>query len=302
MTASSFQIALLKVLIAVGWSDGVLTDAERRLIGRWMGEFYASEQQRNYLQYYLEQPTTRQQAEDFSKGLIEAVHSGREREEALTKLQQLAAADEHLDEAERLFLGRVRDLFESTGELGLFANRLRGFFSARPFAGGRSSDALLAALEAELVKLWRERDYPSDPYVAAFKAGEPPTPEQRSLLFVGALAGCTWGELKREMPDPLPCIRRCLRLGEPQTRFVTQTLVDPYVQSLDRSRLVRGVENYAERPLALGLVDMLFCLAAADGFISDAETETIRGVALGLKVTHRMFIGSKLRFSGEQSG
>ncbi|BAC89258.1 TerB family tellurite resistance protein [Gloeobacter violaceus] len=301
MTASSFQIALLKVLVAVGWADGVLTDAERRLIGRWMGEFYVSEQQRNYLQYYLEQPTTRRQAEDFSKGLIEAAHSGREREEALTKLQQLAGADEHLDEAERLFLERVRELFESTGDLGLFANRLRGFFSARPFSG-RSSDALLAALEAELVKLWRERDYPGDPYVAAFKAGEAPTPEQRALLFVSALAGCTWGELKREMPDPLPCIRRCLRLDEAQTRFVAQTLVDPYVRSLDRSRLVRGVENYAERPLALGLVDILFCLAAADGLISDAETETIRGVALGLKVTHRLFIGSKLRFSGEQSG
>ncbi|AGY58312.1 TerB family tellurite resistance protein [Gloeobacter kilaueensis] len=300
MAASPFQLALLKVLIAIGWADGEFSESERALVRRWMAEFSLSEQQCNYLRYYLEQPTTRQQAEAFSRELVEAAHRPEEREVALERLRQLACADERLDEAEKRFLEEVSALFASAGDLGLFANRLRGFFAVRPFKIQRSADAHLAELEAELLWLWKERDHPGGDFARHLKAGGQPSDRQRALLFVGALAGCTWGELKRPLPAATSCIRECLRLEDEQAEFVEQMLSDPYVRSLDRARLVRGVENYADRPLALGLVELLFCLAATDGTIDDEETETIRGMALGLKVTHRMFIDSKLRYGRKQ--
>ncbi|MBC8120624.1 MAG: TerB family tellurite resistance protein [Gemmatimonadaceae bacterium] len=289
-----FRIELLKVLIAVGWSDGELSEPERALLRGWMTEFHLSEQQRNYLQYYLDHPTTREQAEVFSRTLVEAVQSPQQREEALVRLEQLARADDQVDVAEQDFLSRIRDLFTDTGNLGLFANRFKQFFAMRPFGSGGSGDALLAQLEAELLKVWRERDH-QDPDVAELKAGGALSTHQRSLMFVGALGGCTWAELGKPLPPAANCIQTSLGLDEVPSRFVEQFLSDPYVRSLDRSRLVRGVEEYAERGLAQGLIDLLFCLAARDGEISEDEVETIRGVALGLKITHRVFIASKLR-------
>ncbi len=295
--SNDFSIALLKVLVAMGWADGELSAPERELIRACMDAFYLNEQQRNYFQYYFDNPTTPQQAELFSRALVESVTSGAERQEALDRLQQLVQADRRVEEPERLLLERLHVLFDDTGDLGLLLNRLRGFFAVRPFGVRRSSDALLAELEAELFWLWRERDYQPTTLSANLKEGKPATARQRTLAFVGALAGCTWAELREPVPPTTGCIRETLKLKEEEARFVEQFLLDPYVRSLDRSRLVRGVEDFAERELAEGLVDLLFCLAASDGTVSDEETETIRGMALGLKVTHRVFIASKLRYA-----
>lgn len=292
---TAFRVALLKVLIAIAWVDGELSAPERALLKSWMTEFYLGERQRDYLQFYLDHPTTRQQAETFARELIETTHSEGEREEAMARILQLVRADGQFDEAERSFLERVGELFADAGGLGLLTNRLRGFFSMRPFGPSTSPDRQLAQIETDLLRVWRERDHPADPYSANLRDGSP-SQKQRWLLFAAALAGCTWAELRQVLPEASDCIRRSLKLGEDEVRFFSQCLSDPYVRSLDRARLVRGVEDHAPREVALGVVDLLFCLAALDGKISDEETETIRGVALGLKVTHRMFIDRKLRY------
>ena len=70
---------------------------------------------------------------------------------------------------------------------------------------------------------------------------------------------------------------------------------DEAVRGLDRSRLIAELfvdSNFDER---VSILDMLFLIAAADGGLTHAELETLRGVSAGMNLSHKQYIEAKVR-------
>jgi uncharacterized tellurite resistance protein B-like protein len=77
--------------------------------------------------------------------------------------------------------------------------------------------------------------------------------------------------------------------------FVTQVAISTFSEDLDFFRLTRcffEATTGVERELFL---DALFAVASADEDISFDETEEIRKIANGLKLSHRQFIDAKMK-------
>lgn len=70
------------------------------------------------------------------------------------------------------------------------------------------------------------------------------------------------------------------------------------VRGLDRSRLIAEYTADAIFDDRVELMDLLFAVAAADGNLTHAELEELRGLSTAMNLSHRQYIDAKLRAKG----
>ena len=81
---------------------------------------------------------------------------------------------------------------------------------------------------------------------------------------------------------------------------MTEVSVTDIGKGMDYFRLCREFFSSTTGDERLRFLDVLFAVAAADGFASFNEIEEIRTIANGLKLTHQQFIDAKLRIPRAQ--
>jgi uncharacterized tellurite resistance protein B-like protein len=84
-----------------------------------------------------------------------------------------------------------------------------------------------------------------------------------------------------------------------QAELVIEVAVSEEAQYLDFFRLSREFGEYFSYDESIKMARALFAVAAADGDISFEETEEIRSIASGIKLTHQEFIAAKLHVLGK---
>jgi tellurite resistance protein len=89
-------------------------------------------------------------------------------------------------------------------------------------------------------------------------------------------------------------------LSPQEAAFVAQVAVSEIAPNMDTVRLVRDVSSSVPPEKADALLDTLFAVAAADGYVTDAEMDVIYSIARALGLSHRTFIDAKLRIPAEK--
>ena len=79
--------------------------------------------------------------------------------------------------------------------------------------------------------------------------------------------------------------------------FVAEVAVSEAALEVDYFRLTREFYACTTAEERAQILDVLFAVAAADGEISFGETEEIRRIASGFKLSHKQFINAKLKAS-----
>jgi uncharacterized tellurite resistance protein B-like protein len=85
-----------------------------------------------------------------------------------------------------------------------------------------------------------------------------------------------------------------------QAALVIEVAVSEEAQYLDFFRLSREFGEHFTYEESLKMARALFAVGAADGKLSFEETEEIRSIATGIKLTHQEFIDAKLHVQGRQ--
>jgi uncharacterized tellurite resistance protein B-like protein len=87
------------------------------------------------------------------------------------------------------------------------------------------------------------------------------------------------------------------KISSDAAAFVAEIAVSASSLEVDYFRMTREFFTNTTNEERVQLLDVLFAVAAADGEVSLAETEEIRRIAGGLKLTHKQFINAKLAAS-----
>jgi uncharacterized tellurite resistance protein B-like protein len=304
-------LTLAKVLVATAWADGELshdevTSMKRDLLTRIPD---LSAQQWASVDIYIEAPVDESERTRLVQMLRSHTTTPQGRQLVFEALDNLVAADGHVSDEERRAIDEVRAALEGggAGSVRTLSRRFRGGAAAAPApagaAGGAPAGAPAGAPDREvyLDDFVKNRVY----YVVRRRLEQggivPRLPE--AAIRKLCLAGGMMAVVARVMPEVtddervtmLDMLKQHWHLDADQADFLVDVALSQLPADLDRFRLADEFAAVSDLDERGRLVDVLFAIAAADGEVALDETETIRGFANAMVLTHDRFIEAKLK-------
>jgi uncharacterized tellurite resistance protein B-like protein len=278
-------LALLKVLVAAAWADSRIGQSEVNYLKSLAKRFNLTDEDWLALQPYLEDPPTPKDIEALFEDLVYRIATPLGRDQVIHHLEEMLKADATITSDEHDFLEEYVSVLKQTSTAQLLAGRLKGLFQKRPAVAVIDLDEFVK--NKVFFKLRRRIGV------------EQVTPEMYRLCLLGGLMGVVAQADGEIAPAELQEIRHRLQSRGSFEQEALDTLMaiieDESVRGLDRARLISDYTadlGFEER---IDLLDLLFAVAVADGGLTHAELEELRGISAALHLSHRQYINAKLR-------
>lgn len=285
MMTRSYVLALLKVLIAAVWADGRLSQAELNYTKALATKFRLSETDWLELEPHLEDPPSETEIDGLFRDLLHRIGTPRGRDEVVQHIQEIMNADAHMTAEEHDFLDQYTMILREASTVELLVRRMRGLFQKKPPAAVHDLNEFIR--NKILFKLKRRL------------GAEQITPEMYRLCLLGGLMGIVARADDDIDEREMDGIRRQLQF---RGRFDTDALnvlmtiiEEESVRGLDRTRMINEYTANASFDDRVELLDLLFSVAAANGSLTHAELEELRGISAAMSLSHRQYIDAKLR-------
>lgn len=128
----------------------------------------------------------------------------------------------------------------------------------------------------------------------------------RQLAAVGGLMARV-AQIDQEVTDAefdkmTELLREHWSLPEDEALFVAEVALSEVGPQLDATQLVRELSGIITPDQGARLLNLLFAVADADGFVTDREIETIYQLSNSLGLSHRQFIDAKRRIPLDRRG
>jgi uncharacterized tellurite resistance protein B-like protein len=287
MLTRSDALALLKVLIAAAWADSRLTQAEINYTKALARKFRISDSDWIELEPYFEDPPSEAEIDRLFRDLLSRIATPVGRDEVIRHLQEILNADAQMTAQEHDFLEQYSMILKEASTVELLVGRMRGLFRKQQQKEILNLDEFIR--NKVLFKLRRRL------------GTEQITPGMQRLCLLGGLMGIVAqadGDIDtRELEE----IRRHLQFSggfDPESLELLMSIIEEEsVRGLDRARLIAeytGNMTFDERVHLLD-IDTLFSVAAANGNLTHAELEELRGISSGMHLSHRQYIEAKIR-------
>lgn len=300
MADNDLIMTLGKVIIAAAWADGEITDEEdsclKDLIWRLPD---VSARQWNELDLYLDAPVTAAEREQLVARLRELTASAEQRDLALRKLDEMVAADGVVSDAERAIVAQVQEAL-ATADVGVW-----GGFSRLLIGRRAAATAGAPGREAYLDDFVRNRVYYKlrQRLAAENVTWDISDAELRRLGLAGGLLALVAHVSDEAAAAERAVMERALAAAwglSPESAAFAVEVALADGDRLDFYRLVREFSAATTPDEQRRFLDALFAVAAADGSASFEETEQIRLIAQGLKLSHQEFIDAKMKLPPER--
>lgn len=305
-------LKLAKVIIAVAWADGEISNEEINALKdllfsmRQTGfdevmQFSGQEWAR--LEMYIETPVDPAERERLVVNLQNALQSPQQKQAALLALQNMVDADGVITEGERELIVEIRDAIESVevGMLGGLQRLVGGAMQRRTAAVANAPNR-----EAYFDDFIKNKVYYSVSERLRADGQELNISESalRKLSLVGGLMAKI-AQMDREVTDTefnrmVEVITKNWNLGIEEATFVAEVAVSAVDVTYDTFRMMRELATSTSEAERRRVLVVLFAVGAADGDLTFEETEEIRLIARGLDLTHKDFIDAKLEVLGER--
>lgn len=285
MMARSDALALLKVLLAAAWADAKVTNSETNYIKALARRFELRDEDWLELEPYMEDPPSETETDALFRDLLSRVASPIGRKQIVQHIEGILNADAQLSAEEHDFLEQYALIIREASTVELLVKRMRGLFNKAPAKHVVDLD--------EFVKnkiLYKFKRRVADSQI---------TPELRRLCLLGGLMGMVAqadGEIEQPEMDE---IRKQLqfrgKFDSEQLDVLMSIIAEESARGLDRSRLISEYAGNATFDQRVELLDLLFAVAAANGALTHAELEELRGISAALNLSHRQYIDAKVR-------
>jgi uncharacterized tellurite resistance protein B-like protein len=300
MSDKTLILTIAKVIITAAWADGELSRKELNSLKDLLFQLShpgrgqeAPMTQREWasLEMYMETPVDEAERARLLKQLQNALRTSKDRQLALSALEDLIHADGQVTEAEQAVAAEIRTALEAVdlSLIGQLGRLIRGTLTR---ASGREKD-LDEFIQNKVYYALRQR---LDLGEAEFNI---PGAELRKYSLAGGLmarvAHVDREVTKTEREAIVAALQEGWQVTPQAAAFITEVAVSAVSATMDYFRLVREFFNSTTLNERLHFLEVLFAVAAADGQVSHAETEEIRHIAKGLNMTHKQFIEAKLK-------
>jgi len=285
MMARSDALALLKVLLAAAWADAKVTNSETNYIKALARRFELRDEDWLELEPYMEDPPSETETDALFRDLLSRVASPAGRKEIVQHIEGILNADAQLSAEEHDFLEQYALIIREASTVELLVKRMRGFFNKAPAKHVVDLD-----------------EFVTNKILYKFKrrvADSQITPELRRLCVLGGLMGMVAqadGEIEQtEMEEIRKQLQFRGRFDSEQLDVLMSIIAEESARGLDRSRLISEYAGNATFDQRVELLDLLFAVAAANGALTHAELEELRGMSAALNLSHRQYIDAKVR-------
>lgn len=301
MAKNDLILSLAKVIVAAAWADGELGHDEvnslKDLLFR-LPDLTASDWAE--LEIYIDSPIESAERERLLDDLQRAIRSEKDRRLARQTLQAMIDADGEVTEEERSVAEEIQSAIDAadTGLIGTFGRLLNGPLQRRHQAMADAPNR-----EKYLDDFLRNRIFYQVRRRMDLGAAELDLPEQmlRKLSLAGGLmarvAHVDEEVSESERESIILALQQGWDLEEEAAALVAEIALAEFSAGMDFYRLTREFFEATTRKERIKFAETLFRVAAADDDITHDETEEIRRVANGLKLTHKQFIQAKLKAS-----
>ncbi len=311
MNDRDILLKLARVIIAVAWSDGEISNEEinslkdllftmRRSGFDDVMQYSAQDWAR--LEMYIETPVGQAERERLVADLQDSLRSPEQKELALKALQNMMEADGVVSESEKNVVQEISQAIESSdvGLLGGLQKLLGGAMKRRSEAVANAPNR-----EAYFDDFLKNKVYysVSQRQRAAGRHLDISDEALRKLGLVGGLmskiAQVDRVVTQAEYDRMVETIEKYWGLDETEAIFVAEVAVSAVDVTYDIFRMMRELAVSTTLEERRKVLYVLFAVGAADGDLSFDETEEIRLIARGFDLTHKDFIDAKLSVLGE---
>jgi uncharacterized tellurite resistance protein B-like protein len=311
MSDRDLILTLAKVIIAAAWADGEVTREEinslKDLLFHLPRTGYKQGPQVTgkewaMLEMYMETPVNEAERRRLVEELKGALRTPRDRELALTALEELVWADGVVSEEERTVMEEIRSAIASV-DLGILAQV--GRLITGPLQRRAAATAAGPNREADLEDFIKNRVYFAVKQHLQSSDGELNIDEAelRKLSLAGALLARVAHSDRSISDEEFDATVAALQTGwgvkQEAAAFVAEIAVSQVSAGVDYFRLTREFTTSTTNQERRRFLDVLFAVASADGEISFDETEEIREIAYGLNLSRRQFINAKVDASAQ---
>jgi len=314
MGNNALIVALAKVLIAAAWADGELDTKEinvmkdllfrlTRMNNRSGMQYTATEWAQ--IEMYIEAPVTPAERARLIDDLRAHINTPADKQLVFDALDDLAHADGAVSPEDEAVIQEVRDSIDHMDDGGFF-NQL-----SQIFKGSRQRR------EATLVDAPNREQYLGDFINNKVYYGvrrrldlgdqariDLPDEQLRRLAALGGVmarvAQVDLNVTDQEFDSMVAALQGNWDLSREEATFVAEVAVSEVAPTMDTVRLVRDVSSSVPPDKADALLDTLFAVAAADGYVTSDEMDAIYSISRSLSLSHRNFIDAKLRIPADK--
>jgi uncharacterized tellurite resistance protein B-like protein len=307
MSDKDLILTLAKVIIAAAWADGEVTLEEINSLkyllfqlpnvgykqgARITGREWA------LLEMYIESPVDATERARLVEELQDRLRTPRDRELAISALEDLISADGVVTEEERAVLEEIKSALEAVnlGIISQLGRLIRGPVQRHSHAVVNASNR-----EENLEDFIKNRVY----YVLSqrLEAGQIdlnlPEAELRKLSLTAGLMARVAHIDQQVTEDQHDIMVNTMQaewdISQEAATLVADIAVFEASTDLDDFYLTSEFFHCTTEIERVRLLAVLFAMANADGRISHKEHETIRRIASGLNLSHQQFIDAKLK-------
>jgi len=297
------QFSLVRVLIALAWADGEISNEELNFLKDFIFKFDLTGEEWAKVEMYMEDPIPPDEAEALVKDFVLHLGGSQERKEVIAALEGIMAADGETRPEEQAFLKQCTAIFKESGPASSLMSRIGGLFRETVFKPGETSqrkEELHDFLNNRILfkvrrKLEREKlSLEADPEKLAYAS-----------LFAGLLshiASIDNGTSEVELTVLKRQLKEVAGFDQEAVELILSVVRETASKGLDRFRLTREFYEKSNVEQRRQLLDCLFDMAGADDDLAHTEVEEVRAIAFGLKFSHKDFIDAKVKHLDKTRG
>lgn len=304
MPKTNAIMALAKVMIAAAWADGSITNDEINSLKDLLfqlPEMTASDWAE--LDIYIETPVGEAERARLVAELGSALSSSREKDLAITMIDELVSADGEITVEERETAEKIKAAIQdaNVGVLGGMSKFLGNSVNRRSQAVENAPNRELYLDDYVKNKVFYNVSRRLELEEKDIDITER---ELRRLSLAGGLmarvAYVDHEVQEGEFDSMVSAIQDNWQLSDVEAALVAESAVSAITKGLDYYRMSRRFFESTTEDERVHFMDALFAVADGDGRVSYEEIEEIRTIATVLKLHHRQFIDAKLKIPRER--
>ncbi|MGD2079395.1 MAG: TerB family tellurite resistance protein [Chloroflexota bacterium] len=304
MSDRDLILKLARVIIAVAWADGEISNDEINSLkdllfhlrtSAFDDTMQISAREWARLEMYIETPVGDEERARLVVDLQNALRSASDKQVVIDALQSLVEADGQVSPEEQEIVAQIQADVELVG-VGALQRLLGGAMDRRSaaVANAPNREAYFDDFIKNKVYYALEQQLQIDPQQLGLS-----DEELRKLSLVGGLmakiAHLDRQVTEAEYADMVSTFQDIWGVTEEAATFVVEVAISAVDVTYDTYRMMRELATSASEDERRHVVELLFAVSAADGDMSIDEIEEIRVIARGLNLTHKDFIDAKLK-------
>ena len=289
------KLTFLKVLSTIAWADGELSNSELNIIKSFYRKFKLDNHQISQLRPYLAAPIPKKEQEDLFRQLVAELKSPKERKEIIKDLEAMANADNKIKDEEKELLDQFAQLVAKTSITKRSFGKIRNMFKRTILKPAREKDHRLNNYFKDTILRKVE---------LKTKGGKNKINLDDDQLYFICLFGTLLASVAhvddhfdaREKKALKQRLDNRFSFNKNELSLLFEIIEEQARQGIDRHDVVTEFNRMVSYNDRLNTVDCFFAIAAADGDISHDEMEEIRDITKSMRIPHKAFITSKLKF------